>query len=182
MDQVTSVNPIDGKLLWQVAGTTAATCGTMIWDGDVVFASGGYPKAETLAVKADGSGQVVWRNGLKCYEQSMIIVEGYIYALTDRGVLYCWRGSDGAEMWRERLEGPVSASPIFASGHIYWANEAGAMYVFRPNTKRFELAAQNQVGNEAFASPAISGDRLLLRVAQKVGKNRQEYLVCIGNP
>jgi hypothetical protein len=35
-----------------------ATCGTMIWEGDVVVASGGYPKAETIAVKADGSGKV----------------------------------------------------------------------------------------------------------------------------
>ncbi|MEZ6136703.1 MAG: PQQ-binding-like beta-propeller repeat protein [Pirellulaceae bacterium] len=182
IEKVTALNPDDGQPLWQVAGTTAATCGTMIWNGDTVFASGGYPKAETLAVRADGSGRVLWRNGLKCYEQSMIIVDGFIYALTDRGVLYCWRGDDGAEMWRERLEGPVSASPILAGGHIYWANEAGTMYVFRPNPERFELVAQNQVGNEAFASPAVSGNRLLLRVAQKDAKQRQEFLVCIGNP
>ena len=29
---------LNGKLLWDVAGTTHATCGTMVWDGDIVVA------------------------------------------------------------------------------------------------------------------------------------------------
>ncbi len=179
-DKVCSYDPAAGQPLWETPGTTAATCGTMVWSGDLVIASGGYPKAETLAVKADGSGEVVWRNRQKCYEQSMLVVDGYLYGLTDRGILYCWRVSDGREMWRQRLAGPVSASPVLAGGHIYWANEAGIMYVLRPNPERFELVAENRLGNEAFASPAISGDLMLLRVAQRSSTARQENLVCIG--
>ncbi|MEZ6081111.1 MAG: hypothetical protein R3C56_37235 [Pirellulaceae bacterium] len=38
----------------------------------------------------------------------MILVDGCVYAFNDRGILYCWRASDGQQMWRERLEGPVS--------------------------------------------------------------------------
>ena len=53
-----------------VAGLPAmATCGTVVWDDDTVYASGGYPKKETVAVKADGSGEIRWRNNVKCYEQ-----------------------------------------------------------------------------------------------------------------
>lgn len=70
-EKVASYDPANGKLLWDIAGTTHATCGTMVWDGDIVFASGGYPKAETIAVKADGSGKVLWKNNQKCYEESM---------------------------------------------------------------------------------------------------------------
>lgn len=178
---VTSYDPKTGKGLWQVPGTTAATCGTMVWNGDVVFASGGYPKPETIAIRADGSRRVVWKNKKKCYEQSMIVVDGYLYGLTDRGVLYCWRCGDGQEMWRERLSGPVSASPIYAGGHIYWANEAGTVYVFKPNPRKFDLVAENRLGNEAFASPAVSQNRLLFRIAEGRGSARQEFLVCIGN-
>ncbi|MFK7735892.1 MAG: PQQ-binding-like beta-propeller repeat protein [Pirellulaceae bacterium] len=178
---VTSYDPKTGKGLWQVPGTTAATCGSMVWDGDVVFASGGYPKPETIAIRADGSRRVVWKNKQKCYEQSMIVVDGYLYGLTDRGVLYCWRCSDGKEMWRERLAGPVSASPVYAGGHIYWANEAGTVYVFTPNSQKFDLVAENRLGNEAFASPAVSQNRMLFRIAEGRGAARQEYLVCIGN-
>lgn len=181
-DKVWSYNPANGKLLWSTPGTTAATCGTMVWDGDIVFASGGYPKAQTLAVLADGSGKVLWSNNQKCYEQSLLAYQGYVYGLTDQGVLYCWNGRTGKEMWRERLAGPVSASPVLAGGHIYWANELGTLYVFKPNPQKFELVAENQIGNDAFPSPAICGGQIFLRVAQRDGNRRQEYLCCFALP
>jgi len=182
-DQIASYDPATGKGLWTVTGCATATCGTVVWDGDIVFASGGYPQSETIAVRADGSRDVVWRNNVKCYEQSMLAHGGYLYALADSGVLYCWRTSDGKEMWKQRLRGPISASPILADGRIYWANELGTMYVFKPNPERFELIAENQLGEESFASPAVSRGQMFLRVAEKAqdGK-RQEWLYCLGRP
>ncbi len=179
-DKLCSYDPTNGHLLWEANGTTLATCGTAIWDNQTVYASGGFPKKETLAVRGDGSEQVLWRNNQSCYEQSMILVDDCVYALNDRGVLYCWRAKDGQEMWRERLEGPVSASPIYAGGHIYWANESGTMYVVKPNAEKLELIATNRLGTEAFASPAVSGRRLLLRVASGKAEQRQEMLYCIS--
>jgi outer membrane protein assembly factor BamB len=181
-DQVASYDPNSGKLLWSVKGTTAATCGTVVWDGDTVFASGGYPGSETIAIAADGSGNVLWRNNQRCYEQSMLAADGHLYALTGNGVVYCWRASDGEEMWNTRLGGPVSASPVLAGGHIYWANEKGTMFVFKPNPERFELVARNELGTDSFASPAVSGNRLFLRVAFRSGAKRDEFLYCLGNP
>ena len=178
--QTASYDPANGKPLWSTPGTTAATCGTMVWDGDIVFASGGYPKPETIAVKADGSGTVLWTNNQKCYEQSMLAHDGYVYGLTDGGILFCWRGSDGTEMWRERLKGPISSSPVLAGGHIYQANEYGTCYVFKPNPDKFELVAENQLGDEAFASPAIVGNQIFLRTATGSGGNRREFLYCLG--
>lgn len=177
---VTSYSPDTGKQLWRVAGTTFATCGTMVWDGDIVFASGGFPKAETLAVLADGSKKVLWRNNKKCYEQSMIAYQGHLYALTDNGIAYCWKGDDGKEMWEKRLQGPVSASPVLIGDRILWANEGGTFYVYKATPEKFELLAQNQLGDESFASPAVSGDRLFLRVATQGDGDRQEFLYCIG--
>ncbi|MGE3410384.1 MAG: PQQ-binding-like beta-propeller repeat protein [Pirellulales bacterium] len=180
-EKVAAYNPNTGKPLWAADGTTAATCGSMVWDGDIVFASGGYPKAETIAVKADRTGKVLWRNNQKCYEQSMLAHDGYLYALTDNGVIYCWRGADGSEMWKERLEGPVSASPVLAGGHIYWANEAGKLYVFRPNPDKFDLVEENQLGTDAFASPAICGGQIFLRVGDSSSGSRKETLYCFGS-
>lgn len=179
-EKVSSYNPSNGKALWSAKGTTLATCGTMVWDGDVVVASGGYPKAETIAFKGDGSGKVLWSNNQKCYEQSLIAHDGHVYALTDNGVMFCWRTSDGKEMWRERLRGPVSASPVLAGGHIYWANELGTMYVFRPTPEKFELVAENVIGSDSFPSPAICGGQIFLRVGQGTGAERQEWLYCFA--
>jgi outer membrane protein assembly factor BamB len=179
--KVSAYDPANGNPLWSTEGTTFATCGTMVWDKDIVFASGGYPKPETVAVKADGSGAVLWRNNQKCYEQSMLAWQGHVYALTDNGVMFCWRGSDGKEMWKERLKGPVSASPVLANGHIYWANELGTLYVFRPTPERFDLIAENQIGDSSFPSPAICGGQIFLRIAKGAGGERQEWLYCFAN-
>ncbi len=183
-NMLVSYDPATGKQLWQAEGTTMATCGTAVWSGNIALASGGYPKSETIAVKADGSGQVLWKNAQKCYEQSMIVAntsgEDYLYALTDQGIAFCWKVSDGREMWKHRLRGPVSASPILSGGNIYWANEVGTMYVFAADPTRFNLLAENHVGEESMASPAVSRNQIFLRVAAGSGDKRQESLVCIG--
>lgn len=179
-EHVASYDPATGKQLWVQPGTTAATCGTAVWDGDIVITSGGYPKPETVAIRATGKGQVLWQNGQKCYEQSMLAYDGHVYALTDNGVVFCWRAKDGEEMWKQRLQGPVSASPVLAGGHIYWSNERGTTYVFKPTPSAFELVSENQLGDESFASPAVSSGQLFLRVASNSGGKRQEYLYCLG--
>ena len=175
-EKVVSYDPASGTKLWEASGTTAATCGTVVWEKDSVVASGGYPGSETVAIRGDGSGSVIWKNNQKCYEQSMLIHAGYVYSFTDGGILYCWQLSDGKEMWRERLRGPVSSSPVLAGGHIYFANELGTWFVIKANPQRHELVDQNQLGDEAFASPAVVGRELYLRAASRQGGRRQEFL------
>ncbi len=180
-DLVSSYDPRTGQPLWTAPGTASATCGTMVWEGDLVFASGGYPKKETVCVRADGSGTVVWRNQEKCYEQSMLVHDGYVYAVNDGGIAFCWQAETGREMWKARLSGgAVSSSPILANGNVYIANERGTTYVFKATPERFVAVAQNQLGDEAFASPAVVDSRLYLRVASSARGGRQEFLYCIG--
>lgn len=179
-DAVAAYNPKTGKLLWTVPGTTAATCGTLVWAGDLVFASGGYPKAETICVRGDGSKQVVWKNGEKCYEQSILVHDGHVYAVNDNGIAFCWRASDGQEQWKSRLGGPISASPMLVGDRIYQSNEAGTTFVFRADPRRFELLATNQLETEAFATPTFCGNRVYARVASGSGPQRQEHLYCLG--
>jgi outer membrane protein assembly factor BamB len=177
-DVVASYDPNTGKKLWSTPGTTMATCGTMVWDGDLVFASGGYPKSETICVRADGSGRVVWKNNQKCYEQSMLAHNGYIYAVNDGGIAICWRANDGTKMWEARLAGGgVSSSPILVGGNIYVTNERGMMYVYQADPQSFQLVAKNQLGRSAFATPAFCDNQIFVRVT---GAGGQETLYCLG--
>lgn len=177
---VSSYDPATGQPLWSVEGTTMATCGTMVWDGDAVFASGGYPDPQTIAVKADGSKQVLWRNRQKCYEQSMLAHDGYVYAITDQGIAFCWRASDGQEMWKQRLSGPVSSSPVLVDDTIYATNEKGTTYVFKANPQEFVSVATNKLGDEGFATMSVADSRIYLRTAHNKRSSRQEVLYCIG--
>ncbi len=178
--QVSSYDPATGTLLWESAGTTAATCGTMVTSGDIVMASGGYPKPETIAFNAS-TGKELWKNSEKCYEQSMVTHDGHLYALTDIGTLHCFNATTGRKMWTQRLRGPVSSSPVIVGDVIYWGNELGTMYVFSATPKKFELIANNKIGNDLFPSPAVSNGELFIRAAETNGNKRQEYLYCFAN-
>lgn len=179
MDVVRSYNPANGTPLWSAPGTSLATCGTMVWNDNIVFASGGYPKAETIAIYADGTGRVAWRNKVKCYEQSMLYHGGHVYGVDDGGVAHCWSAADGAERWASRLAGPVSASPVLADGRIYATVENGTTFVFRADPSQFQLLARNTLGEEGFATPTIVGRQLFVRAAGRGAGGRQEVLFCI---
>lgn len=179
-DLVSSYDPKTGDLLWSTPGTTMATCGTMVWTDDLVIASGGFPKAETICVKADGSGDVVWKTNHKCYEQSLIVHDGHVYFLSGTGIGVCIRASDGKPMWQERLKSPVSSSPVRVGDVIYQTIEDGTTYVFKANPEKFELLAKNKLGDEGFPTMAICGNRIYIRTALPESGGRQEYLYCLG--
>ncbi|WP_158261133.1 MULTISPECIES: PQQ-binding-like beta-propeller repeat protein [Pirellulaceae] len=176
LKSVSAYSPKTGEPLWSAPGTTNATCGTMVWEGDTVFASGGYPDAQTVAVKG---GQVQWSNNEKCYEQSMLAYDGHVYAMNDNGIFFCWNGQTGEEKWKTRLGGPVSASPLLSGGNIYAANEKGDVWVIKASPDSYELVAENRLGDEIFATPIVSEGRLYARYADSSQGKRQEYLICI---
>lgn len=178
--EIAGFNPDTGKQLWKVPTLWQVSCGTMVWDEDKVFASGGFPKAQTYCVKSDGSEKVVWQNNVKCYEQSMLLHKGFLYAVSDQGVAYCWKASDGNEMWKGRVENPVSCSLILANGNLYYASERGTTFVMKATPDRFQLIAKNKLGDSAFATPAFCNNNIYTRVAFGSKGDRKEYLYCLG--
>lgn len=181
-DLVSAYDPNTGRPLWSAEGTTTATCGTVVWDKDLVFGSGGWPKSETVCVRADGSGRVVWKNAQKFYEQSLLAWDGHVYGVNDVGAAFCWSAADGTERWNARVSGKPSASPVLAAGNIYVSDEKGVTNVFRADPKEFKELARNKLGDESLATPAFCGNRIYARVAKTSGGGRQEFLYCIGKP
>ncbi|MGI9472122.1 MAG: PQQ-binding-like beta-propeller repeat protein [Rubripirellula sp.] len=179
--RVASYDPRSGGLNWKVNATSRTTCATMVWNENMAFASGSYPDSGTfgIAVTAQG-GRLVWENRIKCYEQSMLVVGDYLYGIADSGVAYCWRCADGEEMWRSRLSGPFSASPMLVGDRIYASNERGTTYVFRASPDGFESLAENKLGDSSFASPIYADQKLILRHASSESGQREEFLVAIG--
>ena len=180
-DRVASYDPLTGDELWSCPGTAEATCGTVVWWNDLVYASGGYPDRNTICIDVN-SGEEIWRDNLKCYEQSMLVAGDYLYAVTDDGIAVCRDAQNGTMAWRQRLNGPISASPVLVGNTIYATNEAGTTWVFTATPDGYQQVAQNQLGSEAFASLVVSEGRIYARVANGSGRSRQEFLYCIGLP
>jgi outer membrane protein assembly factor BamB len=176
---VSSYDPATGTKLWEIAGSTEETVVTAVSDGNRVFASGGYPKNHVVAVEADGSGKIAWQNGARLYVPSMLVRDGHVYAVLDSGQAVCWKSDSGDELWREKVDKDFYSSPVMVDNRIYATSLRGMTSVFEASPTQFKLIAQNQLGDEAFASPAICGNRIYLRSAKK-GTPRQEYLWCIG--
>jgi outer membrane protein assembly factor BamB len=128
-----------------------------------------------------GTGEIVWQNNKKSYEQSMLVHDGHLYTVNDNGIAFCWRTKDGEERWSERLKGPISASPVLVGNRIYAVNEVGTFFVYRADPDKFEILAKNQLGDESFATPTILGSRIYARVTHLDDEGeRQEMLYCLG--
>lgn len=180
-DLVTSLDPASGKTLWEMPGATTECVTSTVTDGQLIYTSGGYPKNHLSAVAADGSRRVAWENNSRVYVPSMVIKDGYLYAILDAGVAECWNAETGEEQWKTRVGGTYSSSLVLAGDRIYATDESGKTIVFAADPKEFRILAENQLGQESFATPAICGGRIYHRVAVTTDGQRQEYVYCLGD-
>ena len=127
-----------------------------MWLGDLVFASGGYPEAQTICINAATKTEV-WHNDVKAYEPSMLALNGHLYAFVGGGILYCWDGATGEERWKKRLGGNVSSSLTAHGDVIFATNEEGTTWAFRASPTDYEELARNQLGQEGFCNPDDCG-------------------------
>lgn len=178
-DLVTSLDPASGSVNWEFPGATTECVTSTVTDGTHIYTSGGYPKNHLAAMKADGSGTVVWEVPARVYVPSMVLQDGYLYAMLDAGVAQCWKCDTGEEMWKHRVGGTFSSSLVLVDGVIYVTDEAGQTTIFQATPQSFELVGENQLGSEVFATPVIIGNRIYHRVAEMVDGERRESLYCL---
>ena len=181
-DVVSSFDPLTGKTLWETAGATTECVTSVVTDGERVFTSGGYPKNHVSAVLADGSGKLVWEAKSRVYVPSMIVRGKHLYGIQDAGVATCWKSDTGEEVWKERIAGGFSSSPVLVGDLLMATNEVGHTYVFKASDKEFLLIGENQLGDETFSTPTVCGSRIYHRYAKLIDGKRQEFLACIAKP
>lgn len=179
-DLVSSFDPLTGKKLWETGGATTECVTSTVTDGQLVFTSGGYPRNHVSAVRADGSGKIAWDHPLRVYVPSMLVRDGHLYAVTDAGVAMCWKCETGEEVWKSRLSGEFTASPVMVGANIFATNETGTTFIFKADPQGFERIAENRLGDEVYSSPAICGSRIYTRVAFHRNGRREELLYCLA--
>ena len=101
----------------------------------------------------------------------MLYVKPYLFLVTETGVAKCLKAATGEEIWRERLRGKHSASPIWAEGRIYFLSENGKTTVIEAGPE-LKILAENELNEKCCASPAVSNKQLFIR--------SEHNLFCIG--
>lgn len=170
----------DGNELWRFEGLTPApSASSFAYDG-MLYLNGGRGKpffAVRPGAKGDISveaGQtssdfVEWvrpRSGT--YIPTPVAYQGALYIVQDNGIVARVETSTGKVTFKERLgdgaRADFTASPWAYDGKIFCASEQGDTYVIEA-AEEFRLLHVNRTGDLIMASPALVGDRLLLRTA-----------------
>ena len=180
-DKVSSFDPMTGSTLWEIEGATTECVTSTVTDGRRVFTSGGYPRNHMSAVLADGTGKVEWENGTRLYVPSLLIRDGYLFGVLDAGIAMCWKSDSGKEVWKQRLGGTFSASPVLVGDKIFATNESGDTFVFRADPNQYEELAKNHLGDEVLSTPVICNSKIYYRASNTVDGQRTEYLYCLGS-
>ena len=133
-------------------------------------------------IKLGGSGDVTathraWkRDDTGTFVPTPAEYKGKVYLVRDRGEVECLDPVSGKTEWTGQL--PKSganyySSPTIADGKVYAAREDGVVFVARVEGK-FEVLAENNMGERVIAAPVPVGNRLLLR--------GEKTLFCIAAP
>ncbi len=100
---------------------------------------------------------------------SALVYQGMLFMVTDGGVLSCVDAATGELHWKHRLPGEYYASPVAANRHVYFMNRDGVTTVVAAE-KKLRAVAANELNEPLFASPALSGDSMVLRTTSRLYK------------
>jgi outer membrane protein assembly factor BamB len=177
---LTAHDAVDGKLLWtcgdfnpQAVPNWPAVASPVVAGDIAVVACGradrGQPRL--YGIKLGGAGDItathrVWkREDTGTFVPTPAESGGRVYLLRDRGEIECLNPATGETLWRSAFPKASSnyySSPLVAGNYLYAAREDGVVFVARINDK-FEILAENHLGERVIASPAAVSDRLFIR-------------------
>ncbi|MAT13777.1 MAG: hypothetical protein CMJ46_00725 [Planctomyces sp.] len=177
---IISYDPADGTELWKIEHRGWSIAPRPVYGHDLLFAVMDHDHPELWAIRPDGTGDVTethieWKlkRGVPA-RSSPILIDDLLFMVDRNGVLSCVEAVTGDIVWKERLEGNYSASPIFADGRLYFFNEDAVTTIIKPGRK-FELVSENALAKDVLmATPAAVGDELIIRTLH--------HLYCISEP
>jgi outer membrane protein assembly factor BamB len=178
---VTGYDADTGKLLWIIDGPTEQYVASLVFLDEILFLTTGFPEFHLMGIRPDGSGNVTrthvaWHHAnvgpqKASYVPSPIAYGGHFFVISDTGNVTCLEAQTGKRLWMHRLGRHHSASPVLADGHLYFPADEGVTYVLKAGST-FEVVRKNDLGEECYASPAVSRGQLFIRTLNN--------LYCIG--
>ncbi len=180
--KVLGFDPESGQQLWSCdTDITWYMVPSVVAAQGIVYVLGGRSGTAALAVRAGGRGDVteshrLWSSNKGSNVTSPVYHDGQLYWMHEKiGIAYCVDAATGEPVYEQRMNraGQVYASTILAGGRIYHLNRSGRTFVLAAKPV-FELLSTNDLadGSQFNASPAVMGNRLLLR--------SDNFLYCIG--
>jgi len=183
---------LDGQLLWEMDGQMSwASIATPFSSHGMVYVNSGYFRDQhrpAYAIRPGASGDISLHDQANSneyvawyqptagnYNTSPLVYGDTYYSLLDRGFFEAYNALTGEPVYgrqRIRVGASFTSSPWAYNGKIFALSEQGDTYVIQAGPE-FEVLGVNSLDEMAMASPAIVGDRLIIRTRSKVYSIRQ---------
>lgn len=179
---------LDGKELWTLPGMSSITIAMPYAADGLLYLSSGYvgdkkrpvyvlkPGATgdlTLAPDTTSNEWIAWSAPqIAPYNPSTLVHDGRLFVLYDRGLASSFDAKTGAPHYTsQKIQGSAgfTVSPWAVGDKIFCLDEDGQCFVLKSGDA-YELVRTNTLAADdmCMATPAIAGDRLLLRTAARV--------------
>lgn len=175
---VCGIDPLTGKIVWQVKGVTQARpiAGPVISGGLILNTSGSGGGGKGLSVVRPLSGGKVetvytLKERFIPYVSTPIAVGGLFFFFHDNGTVACIDSLTGRPKWSEKPAGRYYSSPVYADGKLYCIDRDGKLVVVKAGEK-YQLLGESDLGDKSNSSVAISNGRVFLRTFSR--------LICVG--
>ncbi len=178
---------LDGTELWTMRRVAGSPIQSPFAWGDFLFITAGSSGGKTnpvAVIRPGGSGDitppegvdknehVVWYNRLAggTYLPTPLVYDGALYVLRAKGIFSRYDVNTGERIFRSRVApgaAAFTASPWAYRGKIFAMGEEGDTYVIEAG-EEYKLVGVNRLEEWTLASPAIVGERLLIRTQSRL--------------
>jgi outer membrane protein assembly factor BamB len=161
-------DPQSGKEIWRIRYNGYSMVARPLFGHGLLYVVTDYDPPELWAVRLDGQGEVAetyvaWKAARDIPRvASLLLVDDLLYMANEEGYASCLEAKTGNPIWRQRLKGKYWASPICGAGRIYFFSDKNLTTVIQPG-REFKMLAENQLEGCAMATPAVTGDAIILR-------------------
>ena len=168
---ISALDPQTGRLIWELDKVfpQRAVSSPTVADGLIVATCGEGGKGHVLAAAKPGTrakpheAAVVYTLTQSLpYVPSPVACKDLFFIWSEAGTVQCIRAADGKVAWTGKLPGRFYASPVCFNGNLYMVSEQGQVFVLRASD-RYELLATNPIGEGSYSTPALAGDRLIVK-------------------
>lgn len=186
---VRGYDPNTGAELWSCKSFNGRGCPTVTPANGNIFVVNGL-KGDVYAVHPGGMGDVtetnmLWhtpRNTGRDLPSPIIVGDQMLVVNMQGGILTSYATNDGKELWKERIGGNYSASPVAYQDRAFFVAESGTVNVIDP-TQETKVVGQNSVGasdDEVFRSSMamsegqvfLRSDRVLYVIGERIPSNQ----------
>ena len=179
---------LQGKELWRMSGMALTPIPTPFAYEGLLYINAGRGRS-LFAIRPGATGNISLKEGetsneyiawsaprAGTYLPSSVAYQGFVYTLTETGILHRFDAKTGKQSYKTRID-PAAANftttPWAYNGKLFCLSEEGQTFVVSTGDE-FKLSHVNHLDDMAQASPALVGERLLIRTEHRLYSIRRK--------